>query len=121
MSKIITISREFGGGGHFIGENVEQGKYGKAYHVCDKKKCAVGKAEHFNSFKYYRKSEYKVYACKDKRSEEHGQHLRVYALLYFLFRHSDTSHRCKAFSVLISLRNLLIVDYKHGGKDKDKS
>ena len=50
----------------------------QAYHVCDKKKCAVGKAKHFNSFKCYRKGECKVYACKDKRSKEHGQHCLLY-------------------------------------------
>lgn len=52
---------------------------------------------------------------KAERKEEHGDKLRIDAFSYILLGHAHVYHNIITSAVLVALRKLFVINYKHGG------
>ena len=57
--------------------------------------------------------------CGNEGKEKYSQHLGINALSDILLRHAHLLHNLKAGLILISFRNLFVVNNEHSSKNKN--
>ena len=102
-------------GGQEIDDQVNQSKYAAADGNTGEKQPGVGHFQCAEAALDHGECEHRMNDCGKQRQEKYGEHLRVDAGAYLLFRQSHLTHDGIPPGVLKSFGYLLVVDNQNGG------